>query len=68
MKAEIRMQIEAMARTLKTKFSKYATRMIAQRIHRGTWHPSGSGAQECARRQRQIERGQLTKSNGLVSK
>lgn len=66
MKAEIRMQIQAMAQTLKTTFSKFQTRVIAQRIHRDGWSPSGQGAQEMARRRRQIERGQFTKSNGLV--
>jgi hypothetical protein len=61
------MKVEAMAKTLKVKFSKYQAKIIAQRIHRGGWSPSGQGEQECARRRRQIERGQLTKSNGLVS-
>lgn len=33
-----------------------------------TWNPSARhGAQECARRVRQIARGQLTKANGLVA-
>lgn len=67
MKPELRMQIEAMARTLKTTFSKFQTRVIAQQLHRRGWSPSGQGAQEMARRRRQIERGQLTKSNGLVT-
>jgi hypothetical protein len=32
-----------------------------------TWHPSARhGEQECARRRRQIARGQLTKANGLT--
>lgn len=66
MKAELRMKVEAMAKALKTTFSKYQTKLIAQKIHRSTWHASGCGHQEMARRRRQIERGQLTKSNGLV--
>lgn len=67
MKAELRMKVEAMANALKVKFSKFQTRVIAQRIHRAGWSASGQGKQEMARRRRQIERGQLTKSNGLVS-
>lgn len=66
MKPELRMKVEAMAQTLKIKLSKYTMRLLAQRIHRSTWHASGQGIQETARRRRQIERGQLTKSNGLV--
>ena len=67
MKPELRMKVAAMAKTLGIPLSKYAARILGQRVHRSTWQPSGSGAQETARRRRQIERGQLTKSNGLVS-
>lgn len=66
MKPELRMKVEAMAQTLKINLSKYTTRLLGQHIYRSTWQRSGQGAQEMARRQRQIAKGQLTKSNGLV--
>jgi hypothetical protein len=66
MRPELRMQVEAMAKQLGVRFSKFQTRVIAQRIYRKGWSSPGCGPQECARRRRQIERGQLTKSNGLA--
>jgi hypothetical protein len=41
------------------------TRSAADRAHSTTFHGT-NGAKERARRMRQIERGQLTASNGLV--
>lgn len=68
MKAELRMRVKAICETLKIPFNKYASRVIGQREYRGGWgYGSGVGLQETARRRRQIARGQLTKSNGLVS-
>lgn len=42
-------------------------RVIGRRTHPLTWSKPHQGSQEIARRLRQIERGQLTKSNGLVT-
>ena len=41
-------------------------RIVGKRQRPMSWSRSHQGAQEMARRQRQIERGQLTASNGLV--
>lgn len=45
----------------------WAARIVGRRqIVRSKMHWGPNGAQECARRVRQIERGQLTRSNGLL--
>jgi hypothetical protein len=41
-------------------------RIVGRRTRPTTWSKPHQGAQEIARRQRQIGRGQLTVSNGLV--
>lgn len=43
-----------------------APRIIGKRMRPLTWRKPHQGKQEMARRVRQIENGQLTKSNGLV--
>lgn len=43
-----------------------ATRLVPTRYRRSTLYLGRNGAQECARRMRQIERGQLKGSNGLL--
>ncbi len=67
MRHDTRMMMAAMSATLGTVFSPGTTQIIGKRIGRKGWSASHQGAQEMARRRRQIERGQLTKSNGLVS-
>lgn len=42
-------------------------RIVGKRQRRLDWVGPHQGTQEIARRLRQIERGQLTKSNGLVT-
>lgn len=42
-------------------------RIVGRRQRPLDWHGPHQGKQEIARRLRQIERGQLTKSNGLVT-
>lgn len=42
-------------------------RVVGKRERPIEWAGPHQGKQEIARRQRQIERGQLTKSNGLVT-
>ncbi len=66
MKPETRMSMAAMAATLGTVFSSGAARIIGKRIGRKGWSRPHQGEQEMARRRRQIAKGQLTKSNGLV--
>jgi len=41
-------------------------RIVGKRMRPLTWSKPHQGAQEMARRRRQIERGQLTRSNGLA--
>jgi hypothetical protein len=43
------------------------SRVVGRRTRPLDWNKPHQGKQEMARRRRQIERGQLTKSNGLVS-
>jgi hypothetical protein len=67
MKAETRMSVAAMMAVLGISgFGNGGTRIVAKRIGRKGWSRPHQGAQEIARRRRQIELGQLTESNGLV--
>ena len=59
--------VAATAAFLGGMFSGGPARIVGKRQRPMTWSRSHQGAQEMARRQRQIERGQLTKSNGLVT-
>lgn len=56
MKPEIRMTMAAMAATLGTVFSSGAARIIAKRQGRKGWSRPHQGAQEMARRVRQMQR------------
>ena len=65
MKPETRMNVAAMAAALGIDFGR-GKRLFAKREKPRTWKRPHQGKQEMARRVRQIERGQLTASNGLV--
>lgn len=71
MKPETRMSIAAQAAalgmTIGGLFGHGGSRIVARNTRERGWQYPHQGKQEIARRLRQIERGQLTKSNGLVT-
>lgn len=71
MKPEVRMSTvgmaAAMGMTVGSLFGRGGSRIVARSTRKRTWSWPHQGKQEIARRLRQIERGQLTKSNGLVT-
>lgn len=63
----LRLRVAATAAMLGSMFGGGPARIVGKRQRAMTWNRSHQGVQEMARRQRQIERGQLTASNGLVT-
>lgn len=70
MKAVTRMSVAAMAAamgvSIGTLFGNGGVRIVAKNMRPHGWSEPHQGAQEIARRARQIAKGQLTASNGLV--
>lgn len=71
MKPEVRMSTAAMAAamgmTIGSLFGRGGSRIVARNTRERGWSDPHQGKQEIARRARQIAKGQLTASNGLVS-
>ena len=71
MKSETRMRLTSMAAAMGMTFGRMfgngSARIVCKNMRPLGWSRPHQGAQEIARRARQIAKGQLTKSNGLVS-